>query len=73
MFLNCRPLQLQKDYKTFIRTVATLIARDAGVNRDNSLTNRIDVFVDDVFKVESKIATVRIEPKNSHKLAVITW
>ena len=59
MFSNCRLLQLQKDYKTFIRTVATLITRDAGVNRDNSLTNRIDVFVDDVFKVESKIATVR--------------
>ena len=70
MFLNCWYLQLQNDYKTFIRTVAKLLARDSGVNNDNSLTNRIEVFVDDVFKVESKIAQVRSIGTDVH---VVRW
>lgn len=51
--------QIQSDYKQFMRTVAQLLSRDAGVAADQSLADRIEVFVGDAYKVEAQLASVR--------------
>ncbi|KAL8593449.1 hypothetical protein ACOMHN_053499 [Nucella lapillus] len=50
--------KLQADYKQFLRTVAGLVARDAGLSTasDQGLTNRINVFVADAYEVEADLA-----------------
>ncbi|KAL8593442.1 hypothetical protein ACOMHN_053492 [Nucella lapillus] len=50
--------KLQADYKQFMRTVAGLVARDAGLSTasDQGLTNRINVFVADAYEVEADLA-----------------
>ncbi|KAK7098450.1 endothelin-converting enzyme homolog isoform X2 [Littorina saxatilis] len=53
---STRSVKLQGDYKKFMTTVATLLARDAHVS-DSRVTDRIGTFVDDAYEVESKIAT----------------
>ncbi|KAK7490133.1 hypothetical protein BaRGS_00018655 [Batillaria attramentaria] len=48
------------DYKTFIRTVATLLLRDAELNiTDAEKTRRVEQFVSDAFDVESEIASLK--------------
>ncbi|XP_076471613.1 endothelin-converting enzyme homolog [Babylonia areolata] len=47
----------QDDYKKFMRTVAQLVARDAGLSpTDDQVASRIQVFADDAYQVEAKIA-----------------
>nr|KAG5701990.1 hypothetical protein BaRGS_034572 [Batillaria attramentaria] len=48
------------DYKTFIRTVGSLLLRDASPNAtDEEKTSRVEQFVNDAFEVESKIVDVK--------------
>ncbi|KAK7490082.1 hypothetical protein BaRGS_00018604 [Batillaria attramentaria] len=52
--------KIQTDYKTFMRTVANLVARDAKVAKDQALGDRIEVFVNDAFTIEQKIAKMAL-------------
>lgn len=41
-----------------MRTVANLLARDAGVSSDQSLTDKIEVFVGDAYDIEARLGEV---------------
>ena len=57
-YLRADSAHIRASYRNFMRNVAKLLVRDANRTMDEATSHRIDVFVDDVFKFETKLANV---------------
>ncbi|KAL4225048.1 Membrane metallo-endopeptidase-like 1 [Mactra antiquata] len=58
-FIRETTQQIRNDYKKFMRTVANLLAQDSGLTLDpDTLTNKVETFVNDAFDMEFQLANI---------------